>query len=127
MLLRVLAGVYAPSTGHIDIDGRVSPLFSASPGVDYDGTGYENLITCGMYLGMSSEEVDENLCTQGGVLPVHSYTGLLWCLCNVRARIRSGFYCAASPRTGAKRSKPKGISGNLHGTSQDPRRLARSR
>jgi len=37
-LLRVLAGVYAPTKGRIDVQGKVSPLFSASPGIDYDGT-----------------------------------------------------------------------------------------
>ena len=58
-LLRVLAGVYAPSSGRIEIDGHVSPLFSASPGIDFDATGYENLITCGMLLGMSRAEIEE--------------------------------------------------------------------
>jgi ABC-type polysaccharide/polyol phosphate transport system ATPase subunit len=58
-LLRVLAGVYAPTKGRIDVQGKVSPLFSASPGIDYDGTGYENIITCGMFLGMSREEIAE--------------------------------------------------------------------
>jgi ABC-type polysaccharide/polyol phosphate transport system ATPase subunit len=59
-LLRVLAGVFAPTSGRIEIDGRVSPLFSASPGIDYDGTGYENLVTCGMFLGLSREEIERN-------------------------------------------------------------------
>src|SRR4051812_46173907 len=33
-LLRVLAGVYSPSQGRIAMDGRVSPLFTAAPGMD---------------------------------------------------------------------------------------------
>jgi ABC-type polysaccharide/polyol phosphate transport system ATPase subunit len=56
-LLRVLAGVYAPTLGSIRIDGRISPLFTAAPGLDLDDTGYENIKTCGMFLGMSSSQI----------------------------------------------------------------------
>jgi ABC-type polysaccharide/polyol phosphate transport system ATPase subunit len=57
-LLRVLAGVYAPTSGKIFVEGRMSPLFTASPGLDLDDTGYENIKTCGMFLGMSAAEVE---------------------------------------------------------------------
>jgi homopolymeric O-antigen transport system ATP-binding protein len=56
-LLRVLAGVFVPTSGRVVIDGRVSPLFNASPGLDMDDTGYENVVTCGMFLGMSRDEI----------------------------------------------------------------------
>ena len=56
-LLRLLAGVYEPVAGRIVTEGRISPLFTASPGIDADDTGYENIRTCGMYLGMSDEEI----------------------------------------------------------------------
>lgn len=49
-LLRVCAGVYEPTYGKISINGKVSPLFSTSPGLDGDDTGYENIQTCGMFL-----------------------------------------------------------------------------
>lgn len=57
-LLRVLAGVYVPSSGVVVIEGRVSPLFYASPGLDAEDTGYENIVTCGLFLGMSREEIE---------------------------------------------------------------------
>jgi ABC-type polysaccharide/polyol phosphate transport system ATPase subunit len=60
-MLRVLAGIYQPSQGRISIDGRVSPLFNVSPGLDMDDTGYENVLTCGLLLGMSRAEIERKL------------------------------------------------------------------
>jgi len=85
-LLKVFAGIYAPSGGHIEIDGRVSPLFSTAPGLDMDDTGYENIYTCGLYLGMSRREIDAKLPEVAAFselgdflgLPVRTYsTGML--------------------------------------------------
>jgi ABC-type polysaccharide/polyol phosphate transport system ATPase subunit len=56
-LLRVCVGVYEPSQGRVHIEGKVSPLFNVSPGLDHDDTGYENIITCGLFLGMTREEI----------------------------------------------------------------------
>jgi ABC-type polysaccharide/polyol phosphate transport system ATPase subunit len=60
-MLRVLAGIYQPSQGSISIDGRVSPLFNTSPGMDGDDTGYENIVTCGLLLGMTRAEIERKL------------------------------------------------------------------
>lgn len=56
-LLHILAGVYVPTAGRVTIEGRVSPLFNTSPGLDADDTGYENILTCGIFLGMSRGEI----------------------------------------------------------------------
>ncbi len=56
-LLRVLAGVYEPVSGKIVTEGRLSPLLNTSPGMNMDDTGYENILTCGLYLGMTREEI----------------------------------------------------------------------
>jgi ABC-type polysaccharide/polyol phosphate transport system ATPase subunit len=85
-LLKVLAGVYTPDAGSIQIEGRVSPLFNSAPGLDPDDNGYENIKTCGMFLGMSSEEINRKLldivdfCELGEYLdlPVRTYsTGMV--------------------------------------------------
>jgi len=60
-LLRVLAGVYQPAVGRVVTEGQVSPLFNTSPGIVEDDTGYENIVTCGMFLGMSREEIDKKI------------------------------------------------------------------
>src|SRR5689334_18525516 len=60
-MLRVLAGIYQPSQGLISINGRVSPLFNTSPGMDADDTGYENIVTCGLMLGMTRAEIERKL------------------------------------------------------------------
>jgi len=95
-LLRVCAGVYEPSYGQVIINGKVSPLFSTSPGLDGDDSGYENIKTCGMYLGMTPEEIVqktpeiEKFSELGDYLslPVRTYsTGML---------VRLGFAIATS-------------------------------
>ncbi len=60
-LLRVLAGIYAPTSGCITMEGRISTLFHSSPGLDSEDTGYENIYTCGRFLGMSRDEIARKL------------------------------------------------------------------
>jgi ABC-type polysaccharide/polyol phosphate transport system ATPase subunit len=60
-LLKVLAGIYEPVQGRITVNGRVTPLFDMMPGLDPEDTGYENVITSGLLLGMSREQVLEKL------------------------------------------------------------------
>ena len=88
-LLKVLAGVYAPTHGSIRIDGRISPLFAAPPGLDLDDTGYENIKTCGMFLGMSPSQIEARTADIAEFselgdylhLPVRTYSaGMLTCL-----------------------------------------------
>jgi len=60
-MLRVLAGIYEPSLGTITIDGHVSPLFDVSAGLDLDDSGYENIVTCALLLGMSRDEIERKI------------------------------------------------------------------
>jgi ABC-2 type transport system ATP-binding protein/lipopolysaccharide transport system ATP-binding protein len=56
-LLKVFAGVYEPTGGRIAIEGRLSPLFNLAPGWDPEDTGFENIMNCGLFLGMTPDEV----------------------------------------------------------------------
>ena len=56
-LLRVMAGVYHPTSGQLQVEGRLTPLINLTPGIEMEDTGYENIITVGMLLGMSLDEI----------------------------------------------------------------------
>jgi ABC-type polysaccharide/polyol phosphate transport system ATPase subunit len=53
-LLKVLAGVYEPPLGLADIRGRIATLLDVTMGMDFEATGYENVIMRGVLLGMTS-------------------------------------------------------------------------
>lgn len=50
-LLKILAGVYAPTTGHRRVEGRISSLFELLVGFDPDSTGRENIYFRGYLQG----------------------------------------------------------------------------
>ena len=58
-ILKLIAGVMAPTTGDVQIHGRVSPLIELGAGFHPDLTGGENIILNGCILGMSGKEVRE--------------------------------------------------------------------
>lgn len=60
-LLRVLAGIYHPTQGSIEVKGRVAALFDAAFGMDIDATGYENIILRAKYLGIPRSEIDRQI------------------------------------------------------------------
>ncbi|WP_084731772.1 ABC transporter ATP-binding protein [Microvirga vignae] len=60
-LLRVLAGIYHPTSGKIRMEGRVAALFDAGFGMDFDATGYENIVLRAKYLGIPRSEIDRRM------------------------------------------------------------------
>jgi ABC-2 type transport system ATP-binding protein/lipopolysaccharide transport system ATP-binding protein len=60
-LLRVLAGIFEPSEGSVTVEGRVMPMFDISLGIDFESTGYENIILRGLYMGLSKAEILERV------------------------------------------------------------------
>jgi lipopolysaccharide transport system ATP-binding protein len=60
-LLRVLAGVYAPSSGTAEIRGDIGSLIDISLGIDPEATGRENIYLRGSLLGMTNGEIARHL------------------------------------------------------------------
>ena len=50
-LLRVLAGIFEPTEGTVQISGQVLPIFDISLGMDFESSGYENIYLRTLYLG----------------------------------------------------------------------------
>jgi ABC-type polysaccharide/polyol phosphate transport system ATPase subunit len=58
-LLRVLAGIYAPSSGVVETQGKTVPLLDINLGMDENSTGRQNIRLRGLLLGMSDAEIAE--------------------------------------------------------------------
>ncbi|WP_412033296.1 ABC transporter ATP-binding protein (plasmid) [Nitratireductor aquimarinus] len=58
-LLRVLAGIYEPSAGQLQVEGKAVALLEMGLGMDDTMSGYQNIRLRGMLLGMSLSEVQE--------------------------------------------------------------------
>ncbi|ABQ37614.1 MAG: ABC transporter ATP-binding protein [Bradyrhizobium sp.] len=60
-LIRVLAGIYEPTRGSLRVVGRNVPMFDIGLGMDEEASGYENIRTRGLILGLSPEEIEERV------------------------------------------------------------------
>jgi ABC-2 type transport system ATP-binding protein len=60
-LLRVLSEVYPPTTGSVEVTGRISPLFDATLGMSMDATGWENIRMCGRLWGLTRRQVEDSI------------------------------------------------------------------
>lgn len=60
-LLKVLAGIYQPTAGEIQVTGHVVSTLNLALGNEPEATGYENIITRGLLLGMKKKEIDRRL------------------------------------------------------------------
>ena len=56
-LLRTLAGIYEPTSGSIQVKGRIASLIDISLGMDMEATGYENIRMRGIMMGMKLKQI----------------------------------------------------------------------
>lgn len=58
-MLRTMAGILRPTTGSIEVRGRVSTLLALGLGFNNNLSGRENVLLGGLAMGMSRDEVQE--------------------------------------------------------------------
>jgi ABC-type polysaccharide/polyol phosphate transport system ATPase subunit len=56
-LIRVLADIYAPTAGKVELHGTLIPMFDIGMGFDHEATGYENIFLRGMMMGLTRREI----------------------------------------------------------------------
>ncbi|MBV9762711.1 MAG: ABC transporter ATP-binding protein [Acidobacteriaceae bacterium] len=56
-LLKIIAGVYRPTAGRVEVTGTVAPLIELGAGFHHELTGRENILLNGLLLGYSKREM----------------------------------------------------------------------
>ena len=60
-ILKIITGVLTPTTGRVEVDGKISALLELGAGFNMDYTGIENIYMNGTMMGYSKKEMDEKL------------------------------------------------------------------
>jgi ABC-type polysaccharide/polyol phosphate transport system ATPase subunit len=55
-MLRAMAGIYPPSSGTVRRQGKTATVFDIGAGLDYELSGYDNIIHLGVMMGLSYSE-----------------------------------------------------------------------
>lgn len=95
-MLKLLAGFYEPTSGSILTQGKVSALLSLTAGMDYNLSGYENIMLCGMLHGISKPEVQQKMHGIAEFSELGSYLDLPVRLYSQGMRLRLAFSICTS-------------------------------
>ena len=60
-LLKIITGVLSPTSGEVNVNGRISALLELGAGFNMEYNGIENVYLNGTMLGYSEKEIDEKL------------------------------------------------------------------
>ncbi|MFO0910737.1 MAG: ABC transporter ATP-binding protein [Isosphaeraceae bacterium] len=69
-LLRLLARIYPPTSGTVQVSGRVAPLIEMGAGFNPELSGRDNILLNGAMLGINRREMESRI--EG----IHAFTGL---------------------------------------------------
>ncbi|MCK5610595.1 ABC transporter ATP-binding protein, partial [Candidatus Pacearchaeota archaeon] len=58
-LLQILCGILSPTSGHIEINGKIAALLELGTGFNAEFTGKENVFLYGSVLGLTKQEMEE--------------------------------------------------------------------
>ncbi len=60
-ILKIITGVLTPTSGQVEVKGKISALLELGAGFNMDYTGIENIYMNGTMMGYSKKEMDEKL------------------------------------------------------------------
>jgi ABC-2 type transport system ATP-binding protein/lipopolysaccharide transport system ATP-binding protein len=60
-LLRLLAKIYEPTHGELEMSGNVSPMLDLMQGMEAEFTGYENITMRGIILGLTPKQIKQQI------------------------------------------------------------------
>ena len=60
-ILKIITGVLTPTTGQVQVNGKISALLELGAGFNMDYTGIENIYMNGTMMGYSKKEMDDKL------------------------------------------------------------------
>src|SRR3954453_6149564 len=58
-LLKIIAGVYQPTAGQVEVNGSIAPLIELGAGFHAELTGRENVLMNGLLMGFSKRQMQE--------------------------------------------------------------------
>ena len=75
-LLRVLAGIYTPTSGLAEVNGSVNSIFNIGSILNPDATGYENIKIVKLYFTNENDNKNDNELTKELISSVEEYSDL---------------------------------------------------
>lgn len=60
-LLKIITGIYEPTKGKVEVDGRISSLLELGTGFNMEYTGIDNIYFYGTLMGFSKAEMDKKI------------------------------------------------------------------
>jgi ABC-type polysaccharide/polyol phosphate transport system ATPase subunit len=60
-LLKVISGIYPPTSGALTVDGKISSMFELSTGFEMEQSGWKNIYLRGLMLGETPQSIKEKM------------------------------------------------------------------